>query len=103
MTKYKFRTLEELWEQHGCKDPIEAYNKLFKNEIDFDIETIQKKYNKEKERLDREMIFKTIDPEKMDVNEKRIFKKNLAIINCRADENSLFKTMSFNHFDNASR
>ena len=42
MTKYKFRYLEELWEQHGQKDPIEAYNNLFKNEIDFDIETIQK-------------------------------------------------------------
>ena len=70
---------------------------MFKNEIDFDIETIQKKYNKEKEKIEREMIFKTIDPEKMDVNEKRIFKKNLAVINCREDANSLFKTMSFNH------
>ena len=39
----------------------------------------------------------------MDINEKRIFNKNLAIINCRDDANSLFKTMSFNHFDNASR
>ena len=42
MTKYKFRYLEELWEQQGFKDPIEAYKNLFKNEIDFDIETIQK-------------------------------------------------------------
>ena len=39
----------------------------------------------------------------MDANEKRIFNKNLAIINCRDDANSLFKTMSFNHFDTASR
>ena len=103
MTKYKFRYLEELWEQHGQKDPIEAQNNLFKNEIDFDIETIQKNYNKEKERIDKEMSFKNIDTEHMDVNEKRIFQKNLAMVNCRQDVNSLFKTMSFNHFDNASR
>ena len=76
---------------------------MFKNEIDFDIETIQKKYNKEKERIDKETSFKKIDPEKMDANEKRIFNKNLAVINCRDDANSLFKTMSFNHYDNASR
>ena len=76
---------------------------MFKNEIDFDIETIQKNYNKEKERIDKETSFKKIDPEKMDVNEKRIFNKNLAVINCRDDANSLFKTMSFNHYDNASR
>lgn len=49
------------------------------------------------------MIFNKIDPEKMDVNEKRIYNKNLAVINCKDDANSLFKTMSFNHFDNASR
>ena len=37
---------------------------MFKNEIDFDIETIQKNYNKEKERIDKETTFKKIDPEK---------------------------------------
>ena len=49
------------------------------------------------------MSFKNIDSEHMDVNEKRIFQKNLAMVNCRQDVNSLFKTMSFNHYDNASR
>ena len=95
--------MDELWEQHGFTNPIDAYKELFKNEIDFDIETIQKNYNKEKEKIDKETTFKKIDPEKMDANEKRIFNKNLAIINCRDDANSLFKTMSFNHYDNASR
>ena len=44
MTRFKFRTLEELWTQHGCSDPVEAYNIFFKDEIEFDIEELQMIY-----------------------------------------------------------
>ena len=28
MERYKFRSLSELWTQHNCESPIEAYDKL---------------------------------------------------------------------------
>ena len=72
MTRFKFRTLEELWTQHGCSDPVEAYNKFFKDEIEFDIEELQEKYEKERLKIDLEMNFQQINPEKMSAEEKVI-------------------------------
>jgi len=65
MTKFKFRTLEELWTQHGCSDPVEAYNIFFKDEIEFDIEELQTKYEKERLKIDLEMNFQQTKLEKM--------------------------------------
>jgi hypothetical protein len=42
MEKYPFRKIEELWERHGCQNPMDAYKKIFKNEVEFDIEELQK-------------------------------------------------------------
>ena len=39
----------------------------------------------------------------MTPEEKQIFDRGLAIVNCKEDTNSLFKVMAFNHYDSASR
>ena len=94
MTKFKFRTLEELWTQHGCSDPVEAYNIFFKDEIEFDIEELQMIYEKERLKINLEMNFQQTDPEKMTPEEKIIYDRNLLIVECREDSNSLFKVMA---------
>ena len=94
MTKFKFRTLEELWTQHDCSDPVEAYNIFFKDEIEFDIEELQTKYEKERLKINLEMNFQQTDPAKMSAEEKIIYDRNLLIVECREDSNSLFKVMA---------
>ena len=94
MTRFKFRTLEELWTQHGYSDPVEAYNIFFKDEIEFDIEELQTKYEKERLKIDLEMNFQQINPDKMSAEEKIIYDRNLLIVECREDSNSLFKVMA---------
>ena len=94
MTRFKFRTLKELWTQHGCTDPVEAYNIFFKDEIEFDIEELQTKYEKERLKIDLEMNFQQTDPAKMSAEEKIIYERNLLIVECREDSNSLFKVMA---------
>jgi hypothetical protein len=94
MTRFKFRTLEELWTQHGYSDPVEAYNIFFKDEIEFDIEELQSKYEKERLKIDLEMNFQQINPDKMSTEEKIIYDRNLLIVECREDSNSLFKVMA---------
>jgi hypothetical protein len=94
MEKYPFRKIEELWERHGCENPMDAYKKVFKNEVEFDIDELQKRYEKEKKKIDREMNFVNMDPDNMSEEYKRIFDKNLAIVQCGEDLNSLFKVLS---------
>ena len=72
MTRFKFRTLEELWTQYGYSDPVEAYNIFFKDEIEFDIEELQTKYEKERLKIDLEMNFQQTKLEKMTAEEKII-------------------------------
>ena len=72
MTKFKFRTLEELWTQHDCSDPVEAYNIFFKDEIEFDIEELQTKYEKERLKINLEMNFQQTDQANMSAEEKII-------------------------------
>ena len=80
MTRFKFRTLEELWTQHGYSDPVEAYNIFFKDEIEFDIEELQTIYEKERLKIDLEMNFQQTDPDKMSAEEKIIYNRNLLIV-----------------------
>ena len=94
MTRFKFRTLEELWTQHGCTDPVEAYNIFFKDEIEFDIEELQTKYEKERLKINLEMNFQQTNPANMSAEEKVIYDRNLLIVECREDSNSLFKVMA---------
>ena len=94
MTRFKFRTLEELWTQHGYSDPVEAYNIFFKDEIEFDIEELQTKYEKERLKIDLEMNFQQTNPANMSAEEKVIYDRNLLIVECREDSNSLFKVMA---------
>ena len=94
MTRFKFRTLEELWTQHGYSDPVEAYNIFFKDEIEFDIEELQTKYEKERLKINLEMNFQQTNPDNMSAEEKIIWDRNLLIVECREDSNSLFKVMA---------
>ena len=94
MTKFKFRTLEELWTQHGYSDPVEAYNIFFKDEIEFDIEELQTKYEKERLKINLEMNFQQTNEANMSAEEKVIYDRNLLIVECREDSNSLFKVMA---------
>ena len=50
---------------------------------------MQERYEKHRSKIDREMIFINIDPENMSIEQERIYKKNLAIVNCSNDINSL--------------
>ena len=43
------------------------------------------------------MNFVNVDLEKMTPEEKQIYDRGLAIVNCKADTNSLFKVMAFNY------
>ena len=72
MEKYPFRKIEELWERHGCANPMDAYNKIFKNEVEFDIQELQQRYEREKKKIDNEMNFVNIDPNNMTEHQKRI-------------------------------
>ena len=65
MEKFPFRKLEELWERHKCQNAIEAYNKIFKNEVEFDIEELQQRYEREKKKIEKEMNFVNMDPSNM--------------------------------------
>ena len=94
MTRFKFRTLEELWTQHGYSDPVEAYNIFFKDEIEFDIEELQTKYEKERLKINLEMNFQQTNHDNMSAEEKVISDRNLLIVECREDSNSLFKVMA---------
>ena len=94
MEKYPFRKIEELWERHGCENPMDAYKKIFKNEVEFDIQELQQRYEREKKKIDNEMNFVNIDPNNMSENQKRIYSKNLAVVQCSEDQNSLFKVLS---------
>ena len=49
------------------------------------------------------MNFVNINLENMSPEEKQIFDRGLAIVNCIEDTNSLFKVMAFNHYESASR
>ena len=49
------------------------------------------------------MNFVNVNLENMSPEEKQIFDRGLAIVNCKEDTNSLFKVMAFNQYDSASR
>ena len=51
---------------------MDAYKKIFKNEVEFDIEELQQRYEKEKKKIDNEMNFINIDPNNMTEHQKRI-------------------------------
>ena len=70
MEKKPFRNIEELWK--GYNNPIEAYKDIFKNEVEFDIEELQKRYEREKKKIDKEMNFVNMDPNNMSEQYKRI-------------------------------
>jgi len=69
--------------------PIEAYHDLFCDEIEYDIEELQERFEKQRKKIDNEMIFVNIDPENMTKEQKRIYDKNLAAIKCSNDVNSI--------------
>ena len=49
------------------------------------------------------MNFVNMDPNNMSEEYKRIFNKNLAIIQCGEDLNSLFKVLSLDYYDQGWR
>ena len=64
---------------------------------------MQRVYEKQRLKVDNEMNFVNVNLENMTPEEKQIFDRGLAIVNCKEDTNSLFKVMAFNHYDSASR
>ena len=78
---------------------MDAYQKIFKNEIEFDIQELQQRYEREKKRVENEMNFVNIDPKNMSEQQERIYKKNLAVVQCSEDLNSLFKVLSLDYYD----
>ena len=82
---------------------MDAYQKIFKNEIEFDIQELQQRYEREKKRVENEMNFVNIDPKNMSEQQERIYKKNLAVVQCSEDLNSLFKVLSLDYYDKGYR
>ena len=60
-------------------------------------------YEKEKKRVENEMNFVNIDPKNMSEQQERIYKKNLAVVQCSEDLNSLFKVLSLDYYDKGQR
>ena len=58
---------------------------------------MQSNFENFKNKIAREMEFIKIDPENMSLEQDRIYKRNLAIINCSNNHNSLYKVLSL-HF-----
>ena len=50
---------------------------------------MQENYEKYRNKIDREMIFASLDPENMTPEQERLYNKNLAILNCSNDINSM--------------
>ena len=46
-------------------------------------------YEKEKKRVEKEMNFVNIDPKNMSEQQERIYKKNLAVVQCSEDLNKV--------------
>ena len=70
------KTKRVLWERNQKRryfaGQIKIQPKLFKDDLEIDIEEMQYNFEKEKNRIDREMNFVEMDPENMSPEMKRI-------------------------------